>query len=355
VTAVEQVIADAIAICETPAPTGSEEARAQLVAGLFGATGLTAERDGAGNVLVRLGGPGPAVALAAHLDTVFALERIEVRRDDALLHGPGIGDNSVAVAGLLHVARSLNGARLATPLLLAATVGEEGRGDLRGAKALVAEQDCRELIALEGAMIGKLVTAAVGSVRFELSVSGPGGHSWSDRGTPSAIHVLAELITRVTALPPETSLNVGVVNGGTTVNSIAAQARAELDMRAEDEAALQRQVERLEELVGTPAALDVALTPVGRRGAGSLPADHPLLHAARRARAEAGLERADETASSTDANAALARNIPAITVGLAAGKHLHTEQEQLDTTLLEQGLQALEHLITDRCRITRPG
>ena len=239
--AAQRVIDEARAICAVPAPTFAEGPRAELVAELFVGAGVTPAADAAGNVLAALG-DGPAdetVVLAAHLDTVFdAATEIAFGEHEGRLAAPGIGDNSLAVAALVHLARRLAGRPLARPLLLAATVGEEGLGDLRGAKALVVERPCAAFVAVEGMTLDSITTAAVGSLRFRLTVRGPGGHPWGDRGTASAVHglvlALAALLDAVT--DPAVVLNVGVIHGGTVINAIAGEASAEIDLRCEDDA-----------------------------------------------------------------------------------------------------------------------
>lgn len=353
-----RVLEEAQRICAVPAPTFAEHPRAELVARLFAEAGTPAQFDDAGNVVCRLGGGGPAVVFAAHLDTVFPAEqRIEVVRGGGRVAAPGIGDNSVAVAALLHLARGFAGAPPASALVLAATVGEEGLGDLRGAKHLVASVECQSFVAVEGQMLDEIAVAGIGSVRYRVTYHGPGGHSWGDRGTASAVHGLiaaaSEFVDGVQDLlrvaeatdAPEVAINIGRIQGGTSINTIAAEATLELDLRALDPDVLaelsRRAVARFE---SAPPGLQATVELVGQRPSGELEPDHPLLTAARRARAEAGLEPAHERASSTDANAAYGRGIPAITVGVTTGANEHRLDEYIDEEPVAAGLRALELL-----------
>jgi tripeptide aminopeptidase len=348
--AVAQVIADTRRICELPAPPFAEGPRAELVAFLLGEIGTPARIDAIGNVVAApTGEEGPgAIVFAAHLDTVFA-EGTEIVCEESggRLAAPGVGDNSVAVAALLHLARHLHGRPLARPVVLAATVGEEGLGDLRGAKALLEDLDVAAFVAVEGQMLEELRTAGVGSVRLQLTVRGPGGHPWGDRGTPSAVHGLVDLLSGALAEAhaADVVVNVGVIEGGTVINAIAGEATALIDLRAEDEGVLRGTAARIEEVLAwAPPGLEVDVQALGRRPAGRIAADHPLLAAARRARETAGLPPAEEGASSTDANAAYGRGIPALTVGVTTGGNAHRLDEYIDLAPIGSGLAALEAL-----------
>jgi acetylornithine deacetylase/succinyl-diaminopimelate desuccinylase-like protein len=335
-----------------PAPPFGEGPRAELVAWMLGDAGAPARIDETGNVIAPVGGEGPdTVVFAAHLDTVFeAGTEIAFEEEDGRLAAPGIGDNSVAVAALVHLARHLRDRPLARPVALVATVGEEGLGDLRGAKALLDEMPVGAFVAVEGQMLESIKLAAVGSVRLRVTVRGPGGHPWGDRGTPSAVHGLVDLLAGALAEAhgADVVLNVGVVRGGTAINAIAAEASAELDLRAEDDRALRGVTARVEEVLAwTPEGLEVIVEPIGRRPGGRIAPDHPLVVAARRARERAGLPTAEEGASSTDANAAYGRGIPAITVGVTTGGNAHRLDEYIDLAPLGRGLAALEALADD--------
>src|SRR3954467_853943 len=202
--AVARLLDETRRICAMPAPPFGEGPRAELVAWLLGESGAPARIDDTGNVIARLGpADGDAVVFAAHLDTVFAAgTEIRFEESDGRLAAPGVGDNSIAVAALLHLARHLCGQTLSRPGALVATVGEEGLGDLRGAKAVVDELPVGAFVALEGQMLDAIKLAAVGSVRFRVTIRGPGGHPWGDRGTPSAAHGLVDALSGAPARGP---------------------------------------------------------------------------------------------------------------------------------------------------------
>lgn len=354
--ATAQTVADAERICAVAAPPFAEGPRGELVARMLAEAGAPdVTTDAVGNVIAKFPGgvdpDAPPVAFAAHLDTVFAADvAIAVTREGDRLAAPGIGDNSLGVAALVHLARHLAGRALQRPLWLVATVGEEGLGDLRGAKALVAEHALAGFVAVEGSMLDTITVAAVGSLRHRVTVRGPGGHSWADRGGPSAIHALVRgLGAALDAIPAreDVAFNVGTIEGGTGVNAIAAEASALLDLRCGDDDDLQALAAGVHAAIRAGAGTDgvaVEIDQLGHRPGGALPAGHPLLDCARRARAAAGLPPALENASSTDANAAHGRGVPAITVGITTGGNLHRLDEYLDLPPIAGGLGALTAL-----------
>jgi tripeptide aminopeptidase len=345
----DRVVVDARRICAVPAPPFGEAERGRFVASLFAGAGVSARTDATGNVIAPLGGSGPeTVVFAAHLDTVFpAGTPIEFAEGDGRLAAPGLGDNSVAIAALLHLARRLAGRELRRPVALVATVGEEGLGDLRGAKAVLDELECGGFVAVEGLTLPAIKVTGVGSVRLRATVTGPGGHPWMHRGAPSAVHGLAEGVAAALheARAAGVVMNVGVIAGGTAINTIASEASAEIDLRAEDDAVLAAAASRVTAaLEAVEEGLETAVELLGRRPAGAIAPDHPLLQAARRARERAGLPPAREDAASTDANAAYGRGIPAITVGVTTGGNAHRLDEYIDLAPIASGLAALEAL-----------
>jgi tripeptide aminopeptidase len=345
-----QLIEDAKTICAIPAPTFAEADRARYVCDRLGGA-----IDDAGNVVRRFGpGTGDAIVFAAHLDTVFPPDQpIVIEQDAQRIHAPGIGDNSLAVAALLALARHFEARPPMTPTVLAATVGEEGRGDLRGARHLLDTVPCQAFVAVEGAMLHAIKHAGVGSIRYRIVYRGPGGHSWTDRGAPSALHGLIETATRFLQwpAPPGVSRNLGILNGGTTINTIAAQATLEVDLRAEAPEPLKATAQHARETFNDPPeGLTAEVQPIGERPSGGIPPDHPLVQAARDARREAGLTAAAEGASSTDANAAYGRGIPAITVGVTTGANGHRADEYIDLAPIPGGMQALLHLADQLAR-----
>lgn len=347
--ATRQLLDEARRICAVPAPPFAEAERAAHVAELFTQAGAAPSTDATGNVIAWFGPlDEPAAVFAAHLDTVFpAGTRIEFAETDGRVSAPGLGDNSLGVAALLHLARFLAGQPVARAVALAATVGEEGLGDLRGAKALVEQLPCRAFVAVEGQMLDAITVAGVGSVRLRVQVTGPGGHPWGNRDHANAAHGLIErLASALSELrSPELALNVNVLTAGTAINVLPDTARAEIDLRCGDEQHLQAAAARLIQIasVGDPQ-LSVQVEQIGHRPSGRIAEDHPLLVAARRARAVAGLAPATEEASSTDANAAHGRGIPAITVGVSTGGNAHRLDDYVDVPPIAAGLRSLEAL-----------
>ena len=347
-----EIIRDTTAIAVIPAPTGLEGDRmAWLERRLRDAPGRRS-RDEVGNLVWRLDSAGPDgaqdaaydVLLLVHVDTVFdASVPHVVTEQDGWLCGPGVGDNSVAIATAVGVVESLEPTG-GTSLAVAFTVGEEGLGSLRGSRHACATVAARQVIALEGHGLDSVFVDAVGCVRAAISVTGPGGHSWWDRGRPSATHDLVHLLTELLdAAPAEVALNVGTVAGGTAVNAIAASARAVVEARSLDQAALVV-VEKLLTEVGADLRTEVDVEILDRRPAGRLHHSHPLVRVVRAEREALGLT-ANLTSGSTDANAALALGIPALAIGCARGADMHAEGERIDVSSLPLGIAQLDRVL----------
>lgn len=352
--AVPAVIAETIRIAEIPAPTFRERERAQYVRDRLEAIGgwshLTV--DGLSNVVaVRRGEPGRArVLVGAHLDTVFPDAETPVVRERGKLIGRGVGDNSLGVATLLAVAAALRrtNPRGVGDLILAANVGEEGLGDLRGIRRLIkdyaADFDC--MVAIEGHALNSVQTAAVASLRYEVSIETEGGHSWGAYGRPNAIALLARAIVALEALMPEVgaapkvTMNVGVIRGGRSVNTIAPDAAFELDMRSADVQALARLYQQARAAMRSSVGVGVELKMrrIGNRPGGTVPEDAPLIRAVLAARAGLGLPAPEFRASSTDANAAVAAGYPATCIGVTTGGESHTPREWIRTAPIKQGV-----------------
>jgi acetylornithine deacetylase/succinyl-diaminopimelate desuccinylase-like protein len=349
----DQVVQEAVRICQIPAPTFGEDERAAYVRTCFDRLGLKDVRtDGAGNVRGwRPGtGPGPGLAMSAHLDTVFPRETdVIVRRHGTRLAAPGIGDNSVAVAALLAMVEALDagGVQTAGHLYLACNTGEEGLGNLRGMKAFMA--DVRDRVAsavvVEGMRQSRIIHVAVGSRRYKVSFTARGGHSWGQFPSPSAIHVLGRAIADISRLKvpaePKTTYNVGVVRGGTSVNTIAAEAEMLLDLRSVDRRALddlERQVRAIVERVGREGDVRVGLELVGDRPAGAIPAEHPVVEACRAVHRALGLVTVSEP-SSTDANVPLGLGLPAVCLSITEGANEHRLDEYIETGPICTGIK----------------
>jgi acetylornithine deacetylase/succinyl-diaminopimelate desuccinylase-like protein len=347
-------------ICEVPAPTGREWERAQLVASLWQERGYTPEIDAVGNVYVRRGkrGQGPVLMLLAHTDTVFPQTTpIVVKREGDILRGPGIGDNSVNVAAMISALDILDelGIETAVDIVAVADVGEEGLGNLLGARTAVERyrDQLGAVIAVDGSL-GHLTHIAVGSKRWRIIVSGPGGHSYGAFGTPSAIHGLARIIAAIADLEvpqqPKTAFNVGIIEGGTSVNTIAAQASALLDMRSVDVAALDRLADEVRAIVEQRAGpgLQTEIEILGNRPAGQLSRSSPLVQLAADALTWQGIE-PKYGASSTDANIPISLNIPAICIGITRVEGAHTLEEFLTISPIAAGMAQLTRLCVEAC------
>jgi tripeptide aminopeptidase len=336
-----------IELCRIPAPTFREAQRAEWFVNEFRALGCESEIDRSGNVLARLapGDGGPLVAVTAHLDTVLAPRTpADIAVDPGgVFHGPGVSDNGAGLAALLALARALKSApplpESDASLLFVANVCEEGEGDLSGMRYLAAQSPLaariRFYITLDGPSLDTITCQALASRRFEIVFTGPGGHSWSDYGNPNAIHGVSRAIasfadwcTAATAsangAAPRTSYNVGTVEGGVSVNSIPAEARAKVDLRSEDNraiedmtAALAQSVERaleIENQRATGAKLAAKIREIGSRPGGRLPDDSPILQVFRAVDAYLGVRSRPHLAS-TDANIPISLGIPAVSIG----------------------------------------
>jgi acetylornithine deacetylase/succinyl-diaminopimelate desuccinylase-like protein len=353
---IEKIVAQIIAIQQIAAPTFAERARGEYVAGRFTAVGLAdVSMDEMGNVYGRLPGADsslPPVILSAHLDTIFPLETdLTYRREGAILAGPGMADNSAAVAGLLVMAETLGqwAEPLPRDLWFVANVGEEGLGDLCGMKAVVARFGAAHAyLVLEGGNYGRVIHEGVGAHRLRIAAETPGGHSWSNFGQPSAIHILGGLIAAFDQLPipdkPKTSYNVGSLSGGISINTIAPYAEMLLDMRSVDQGALvelRGRVQRLLESANGQEGVTVTAEVIGDRPAGRLAQEAPLVQLAAEALRQAGCQRVELCAGSTDANIPISLGYNAVCVGLATAGRVHHPAEYLDLTHLPQGLSQL--------------
>lgn len=355
----DRTVDDAITICEIPSPTFHEKQRAAWVAEQFTALGLAdVAMDDMGNVYARRpGSGGPAILLAAHTDTVFPNgTAIKVRRAEGRLYGPGLIDNSIAVASLLALVRALDAAKVQTrgDLWLVATVGEEGLGNLRGIREAVDRLGDRVavVVAVEGQGLGKVYNRSIGSRRYQITVRAPGGHSWGAFGNRSAIHELCKLGAAIAALDvpttPKVTYNIGVISGGTSVNSIAEEAYCLLDMRSGDAAALddvERRVMALVKQANEVEDVSVETTLIGDRPAGAMDERTPLIQACFEALALIGAEAAGFapklTEGSTDANIPMSRGIPATCIALTTGGGTHTLGEYMDPGPVALGLKQL--------------
>lgn len=350
---VEPIATLAATVAAVPAPTGDESERAVLVSETLSRLGYDdVVTDKLFDVIGRISGAteAPALLLAGHTDTVFPRDTpITITRTGDILAGPGIGDNSLSVAAVAMVKDALAQLEFVPPvdMFVTGNVGEEGLGDLRGMRAVMdALPQVGAAIAVEGHSLGRVTNRAVGSRRLKVTVTGPGGHSWGDAGRPSAIHELARLVTSLDAIElaadPKTSLNVGLFTGGISVNTIAPDATAIIDMRsvsADSLAALVADVERRIAGVVVPG-IDLHVEVVGDRPAGALPDDSGLVPIAVDVLAALGMEAICD-ASSTDANIPISRGIPSMCIGLTTGGNVHRVDEYIRIRPIATGFSQL--------------
>ena len=353
-----------IRLTEIPAPEFDEARRGEALKELFAASGFQVRTDKTGNVIAERPGSNTksVILLAAHLDTVFpAGTEIRVKRDAGRLLAPGISDNGVGLASLAGLARALAESRVRTTktIVLVGDVGEEGEGNLRGMRTLMDSYGSRlsAVIAVDGPSTDHITTQGIASRRFEASVTGPGGHSWSDFGAPNPITAMARGIVLFSSVPmpadPRSSYNFGTIEGGTSVNSIPSRATVKIDLRSEDDAELAKLEAVLREALQTGVkeetstgqsladALQLNIRSLGTRPAGKLPDDSPLIATIRNVDRYLG-NRSRLERSSTDANIPLSMGIPAVALGGGGrGGGSHTLDEWYDPAGRELGLKRL--------------
>lgn len=342
-----------VSICEIPAPPFKEQVRAAEMKRRFESLGLERVRiDAEGNVIGEKRGSaqGPTVVLAGHLDTVFPEGTdVRVKRDGTKLTAPGIGDDCRGLATLLAVARAMTMSKVSAPgtILFVANVGEEGPGNLRGVRYLFKNppQKIDYFISVDGTGLG-LTTGAVGSHRYLIQFQGPGGHSYGAFGMPSPIHAMGRAIARISDFQvptsPKTTFNVGMVSGGTSVNTISPLGSMEVDLRSESpveldavDASLHMAVQRAvdDENGRWPSSavkVSVKWTDMGVRPAATVNDTSRIARVALAAGKSLGFE-APTGASSTDANLPMSLGIPAITIdGGGLGKGAHSLSESYD-------------------------
>jgi len=352
------------------APPFGESARGAWLAGRFHELGLNdVQVDEVGNVFgVRPGYGTRFVSLSAHIDTVFpAATPLNIRQQGSRLYGPGVSDNGAGIAAMLAVASVLGSLRIshALPLVFIGNVGEEGEGDLRGMRHVFATPRWRDTIAysvvVDGAGTDTVVAEALGSRRFEVIARGPGGHSWSDFGDPNPIIALSRAIEAFSQTPvptsPKTTFNIGVIRGGTSVNSIPESASMRVDLRSTSTP----EIDRLERALRTaldqaiaaenraaakhaarkPLVVQSEVVEIGSRPAGELAPDARLLKVIRAVDAHLG-NTAQVQRASTDANIPLSLGREAIAIGGGgSGGGAHTLQEWFDCNGRDLGLRRI--------------
>jgi tripeptide aminopeptidase len=357
-----QAIEDEIRFCEIPAPSFKEEARGKELQRVFQQLGLENVRiDKVGNVLGDYPGaaPRPHFVIAAHLDTVFPEGTdVHVKRDGAVLRGPGIGDDCRGLAVLVAIAREMKRAKVQTPgsITFVADVGEEGLGDLRGMKELfnvTLKDQIDRFVSIDGTGI-HVTNTAVGSHRYRITFKGPGGHSFGAFGMANPMGAMGRAIAKIQDIQvpkqPKTTFNVGRIGGGTSVNSIPFEGWMELDMRSSDPASLAAVDANIQKAIdaavadenarwGKPGIITVKKELVGDRPAGSTPESASIVKSGLAAATVLGLS-ADLSEGSTDSNIPMSLRIPSMTVGAGGrGRDAHALTESFDTTDSWKGTQ----------------
>ena len=354
-------------LCRVPAPTFLEQPRAEWIVGQFRSLGWEARIDRAGNVLAtpEAHSEGPYIALTAHLDTVLAPRvKEDIKVDpDGRFRGPGISDNGAGLAALLAIARALKVCPPAegwlADLLLVANVGEEGEGNLSGMRHLCKQSPLGKKIGaflvLDGASTDHITSRALGSRRFEVTFTGPGGHSWSDYGVGNPVHALSRAVAQFSDRrlngPPKSSINVGFIEGGASVNAIPPMARAKVDIRSENNEKIEALVDSLTTAVerslevenqrATGGKVTVKIKEIGSRPAANLAEHSPILNYLRAVDSHLGI-RSRLDCASTDANIPMSLGIPAISIGAGGqGGGAHTTQEWFNPEGRDLGLKRI--------------
>ncbi len=364
-THADEITEEQITMCAIPAPPFGEAARAEYLAARFKACGLSeVEIDAEGNCVALRRGRSmrPLVVVSAHLDTVFPEgTNFNVRRAGAHLFAPGIADDGCGLIALIALLRALGENKIETDgsLLFVGTVGEEGEGNLRGVRHLLTAgrwaQEVDAFLSLDGPGVERITNTALGSRRYRVRYAGTGGHSWGDFGAANPVHAVGRAVARLAAYPapksPRTTFNVGRITGGTGVNVIAQEATMDVDLRSESAAELQRldaffrraareaaaDENAARRADASPLELDIKL--IGDRPGGQTPADTPLVQLALAATRACGHE-PHLDCSSTDSNIAIARGLPAITIGAGGTSgNSHTLDEWYDPRGRDVGLR----------------
>ena len=356
-----------VRVCEIPAPPFKEEARAQDIARRFEEVGLSQIRtDEEGNVIAFRPGRSaePRLIVSAHLDTVFPEGTdVRVRREGDRFNAPGISDNSCGIVSLVALAQTLNAGSIETAgsICFVATVGEEGEGNLRGVRHLFTNGEFQSgvdaFISLDGPGLERITQRALGSRRYRVTVTGPGGHSWGDFGIVNPVHALGRAIARFASYPaplaPRTSYNVGIIEGGSSVNAIPERASMLVDIRSVSSDEIDKLETYLKRVVDiavreensqrstSGTSLICEFTQVGDRPSGETPVSSPLVRAAVECSRALGIEpRLD--CSSTDSNIPISLGVPAITLGVGGiSSNCHSLNEWYEASGREVGLKRL--------------
>ena len=359
-------------LCRIPAPTFFEQKRAEWMAERFRSLGWDSKPDRAGNVIASLPEyrDQPGIAVTAHLDTVLAPKSpddVKLASDGRML-GPGVSDNGAGLSALLALAAVWKASPPVedTPLapVLVANVGEEGEGNLCGMRYLCRPSSAsrfKAFLVLDGPSTERITCQALGSRRYEVNFTGPGGHSWSDYGTGNPVHALSRAVTHFADQSPSggprSAFNFGVIEGGTSINAIPTEARAKVDLRSESrermdqmaalltasvEKALEEENARAEAAGrGAAGRLAARVKEIGSRPGGALPDRSPILECLLAVDAHLGI-RGSLDCASTDANVPLSLGLPALSIGAGGqGGGAHTPAEWYQPEGRELGLRRI--------------
>lgn len=364
-TNAEQITDEHIRICSIPASPFGERERAEYLSQKFSSLGLSdVEVDEEGNCLGLLKGASrsPLMVVSAHLDTVFSTGTdFTVRRRENRLLAPGIADDGCGLAALIALVQAIQTERIRTEgsILFVGTVGEEGEGNLRGVRHLLTRgrwaSKVDAFLSFDGPGVDRITNRALGSRRYRVELTGPGGHSWGDFGVPNPVHALGRAVSRLAGYPaprdPRTTFNVGRIEGGTSINSIPGKAMMEVDLRSASETELRRVDAFFRRAVADAvddenskrragdAELKLKLDLIGERPTGETPRDSQLVEIAIESTKILGFEpRLDQ--SSTDSNLPISLGIPAITLGAGGTSGFsHTLDEWYDPRDRDKGLK----------------
>ena len=361
----DQLIEWAIELQQIPAPTFHENQRASHLKNCFEELGINhVEIDHTGNVICRIpGGKADPLLVTAHLDTVHSSEQsLQISRTPFSITGAGIGDNSLGLAAMLALAQSVLASQTVPDgdIWFAGTVGEEGLGNLKGIKALTTRftEPPHCTFVLEGIGLGNIQQKALGVTRIRISVETPGGHSWSDYGSPSAINILVDLAGSINdiKLPvqPRTTINIGTICGGTAINTIASNASMEIDLRSEDAATLTTIAEYVRKKVDLvkQEGVRIVVEEIGSRPSGTIPPEDPFLKFASGVSNHLGVP-ARMIISSTDASQLIHKGWPVLSIGLTTGEHVHTPKETIELLPLRIGMEFLFQLVAGAWKVHR--
>ena len=374
-----EILEEQIAICEIPAPTDQEQVRSRYIQRELASIGLQVRSDDVGNVIAQHPGAGDSpIVLSAHLDTVFGPEqpvtvarpgeRNPYRRSEIVpeheFHAPGISDAAAGLVAILTIARTLRESPAAEHVLYLATVGEEGRGDLRGARHFFESElgrSARAFITIDHSDPAAIVNSGIGSRRYNVQYRSSGGHSWAHFGRYNPAFALAAAADRLAdiRLPrsPRTTYNVGVVQGGETVNAIPEVAQMDIDLRSESPGQLDQLDRDLQEIIRyghhrehqrrSKGAQQPLVTKIGDRPAGVTPVESELVQAAKRS-LEAEELLPHLIAASTDANAAIAAGVPAVAMSWGGrSDNQHSIREWFDPTDRSRSLRVITRMLLD--------